>query len=212
MTFLILIIVAVLLIPPTLRQLNKAWNATPSGSYPRQVGIFAAAALSVCSPYLVWKTYDVITLFARVPKPLRSLWVDYRVEDSWGIGGPGDNETGFIVYHLTPDSTAWAKSQGATLGANLDAKDGEWLPTPIDDTLPERGWHDGYDDRNRPPHPADLAEYLVQYGFGIAVDKNWLAQANRAIRNPGSFYRYGQGGRVTIVAPAAGKIYVAYAG
>ena len=110
MTFLALSILAVLLIPDTMRELDKAWKATPAGRYRRRAGIVLAAALSVCSPYLVWKTQQTALIFGRVPKPLYALWLDYRVNKSWGFGLPGDNQTGFVVYRLTSGSTEWPRA------------------------------------------------------------------------------------------------------
>lgn len=195
-----------------MRGLQKAWNSKPEGGYRRRTGIILAAALSLSSPFLIWRAYEIKLIFARVPEPLQSHWIDYRVEKSWGIGGPGDNETGFVVYRLRSSSAEWARSQGATLDLSLNSKEGVWLPTPVDDLSPERGWHDAFDDRNKPVHQADFAEYLNRYGFGISIDKDWLARANHAARTSGSFYRYGRGGRVTVIDPSAGKVYFAYAG
>lgn len=61
-------------------------------------------------------------------------------------------------------------------------------------------------------HPPDLVEYLDKYGFSIPIEEGRLDEANKAIQSGGSFYSYGKGGSVTIVDPARGKVYFAYAG
>lgn len=208
MTFFLLIIFAVLLIPATMRELDKAWKATPAGGHLRRTGIVFAAALSVCSPYIIWKAHQITLIFAPVPKPLHALWIEYSVEKS---GGPGDNETGFVVYRLTSGSADWAKSQGAALDVALDAKDGIWTSTPVDDMFLESGKCDDDDDRNKPLCQANFGKYLNRRGYGVPVDKNWLARANHVARTPGSFYRYGRSGQLTIVDASAGKVYFAYA-
>ncbi len=211
MTFFLLIIFAVLLIPATMRELDKAWKATPAGAHRRRAGIVFAAALSVCSPYIIWKAHQITLMFAPVPKPLHALWIDYRVDNGLMVGLRSDGETGFVVYRLTSDSGDWAKGEGAALDVALDDKDGVWSSTPMDDMFLESGRCADNEDRNKPRCQADFGKYLSRRGFGISVDKNWLARANHAARTPGSFYRYGRGGQVTIVDPAAGKVYFAYA-
>lgn len=211
MTFLALIILSVLLIPDTMRALAKAWKVTPAGKYRRSAGIVFAAALSVCSPYLIWKAHQTALIFGAVPKPLYALWVNYRVDNGLQAGLRSDGETGFIVYRLTSGSADWAKRQGAALDVALDDKDGVWSSTPMEDMFLKSGRCDDDEDRNKPLCQADFGKYLSRRAFGISFDKNWLAQANYAARTPGSFYRYGPGGQVTIVDPAAGRVYLAYA-
>lgn len=190
----------------------RAWRNIPPGEPVRRSATVAALLLALCAPYLAYKAFELRHVLALVPKPMHVVWIDYRRQESWGIGGPGDNETGFIAYRLTVDSAHWAQEKAAQLSeAHQPGADG-WLPTPVDDTERARGWHDEYSDRHRAAHRADIAEYLEKYGFGISVDRRWLDQANRAARQSGSFYRYDRGGRVTIVDPAAGYVYVAYAG
>jgi hypothetical protein len=54
--------------------------------------------------------------------------------------------------------------------------------------------------------------FLGKFGFDIEVEDVLQNEVNKAVQSPGSFYSYGSGGSVTIVDPANGKVYFAYAG
>lgn len=125
---------------------------------------------------------------------------------------PGDNETGFVVYRLTERTTLWARSKGSRLGEALPGGRTSWHATPVDETGSRNRWHDYDSEAERHRHRATIREYLDTYGFSIPVEKGQDDEANRAIREAGSFYSYGRGGSVTIVDPARGKVYFAYAG
>lgn len=189
------------------------WRRAGPRQIARRAATFAVFLLALCAPYLAFKAFELRFVLARVPEPLDVAWIDYRHEEHWGIGLPSDNETGFVVYRLREGSAHWARSKSIRLPDELQHESNNpWLPTPVDEWNPGAQWHDEYSDRSRPAHPADVAEYLDRYGRGISVDRRWRDQANRAIRQPGSFYRYEGGGRVTIIDPAAGYVYVVYAG
>ncbi|PRH87057.1 hypothetical protein C5L14_10385 [Labrys okinawensis] len=157
-------------------------------------------------------------LLDRVPQPLQVAAVEYRLEESWGLGFmPGDNETGFVVYRLTGQSAKWARDQGSRLGGRLPGGTAQWHRTPVGDTGDER-WYP-HDDtlqmKGAAPgslHSPSIAEYLGRYGFFISIEKKRATEADQAIQAGGSFYAYARGGRVTIVDPARGKVYFAYAG
>ncbi len=135
------------------------------------------------------------------------------MEQSSGLGMPGDNETGFVVYKLTPDSVDWLRH--ASLPLALSVKPGDdWRSTPVDAIRGEHPWHPydgtkmGYDK----PHRTSVAEYLDQWGYEVSIDSGWLERANWLINSPGSFYRYGRGGSMTLVDPRHGRVYFFYAG
>ena len=169
------------------------------------------------SPYLTYKVFELHHVLTRVPEPLNAIWIEYRLEKSWGLALfrlPGDNETGVVVYRLTEGSAQWARSKGAQLPAYLarERRSGPWHPTPVVVEMSQnRGWH-----RHQEPrpidHPLNVREYLSRYGFEIPVQQRRIDEANRAIRTPGSFYRYGGGGSITVVDPVRGKVFFAYAG
>jgi hypothetical protein len=176
----------------------------------------------IASPYLALESEQHDSVHERVPQPLAVAAIEYRLEEYWGLGFmPGDNETGFVVYQLTDESAEWARQQGSRLGDMLEGTQGLWNPTPIDDSSNDhavRQWHP-YDhdpqmmSESRPRgHSPTIREYLEKYGFTIPIEEGKDDEANRSLQSVGSFYAYGKGGSVTIVDPARGKVYFAYAG
>jgi hypothetical protein len=192
------------------RRLNARWY---DWSWAKRLGFFGAGVVVFALPYLASKAWELNGVLARVPDPLHVSWIEYREEEAWGIGGPGDNETGFVIYRLTERSAAWARAQKAGLRDTLPGGASNWRPTPVAD-LDDGGreWHADDHDPLRPLHGPEIKEYLNKYGFGIRLDQRQVDQVNRAIRTPGSFYSYGRGGSITIVDPRHGKVYFAYAG
>lgn len=201
-----------------LRFLYWLWQRTRSGQNVRRGLIIATGVAFFAFPYISFKIYERAAVLARVPEPLKVAAIEYRLEQSWGIGGPGDNETGFVVYRLTDSSVEWARSCGAQLGSML-AGDSEtvWQATPIAEDHDRKTWHHYDDDPfmrvDRPKgHLATIAELLEAYGHTIDIEKGRDAEADQAIQTEGSFYSYGRGGSVTIVDPKRGKVYFAYVG
>jgi hypothetical protein len=197
-----------------LKWLRARWNVTDRTRPIRRVAIVLAGALAISSPYLVFKTFELWLVLSRVPEPLHVAWIEYRLEESWGIGGPGDNETGFVIYRLTGSSAQWAREQGPQLGRALQAESWRrWQPTPVKDRAEdEQRWHTDGDYSVGRAHRASLNEYLQHYGFPVPLEKGIDREFNDAIRQPGSLYSYGLGGSVTVVDPKRGKVYFAYAG
>ena len=197
---------------------RKVGNKPLPGRTTRR-GMITSLALSGLGTLLILtQSCDRQALLARVPAPLEVAQVEYRLEQSWGLGFmPGDNESGFVVYRLTEPSAQWARNQKSQLGKSLPGGSTRWHPTPVSH-VGNRDWHPHDDDtsmtltKGEPLHPVAIAEYLEKYGFTIPIEEGRDAQANQAIREAGSFYAYGRGGSVTIVDPARGKVYFAYAG
>lgn len=195
------------LMRPWVRAKPNSWRAKAVAT-----SLSVSAASVTISPYIAFKIWDRRATLARVPAPLEVAEVEYRLERAGGIG-PGGKETGFVAYRLTAASTRWARSHGGAIGRFLSGGQ-NWQATPI---IAKRGhpWHpyDG-DGSMGPigPHATNISEYLDQYGFSIPVDKARAAEFDRAIQAPGSYYQYGRGGSVTIIDPAQGKVYFAYAG
>jgi len=195
--------------------MKSRWSASTLRKLTRIALVLAAAAAAFHVVDYVMDRRDVL---ARVPEPLEVETIEYRLEQAWGLGFmPGDNETGFVVYRLTAPSAAWATAQGQDLRGQLPGGAQKWRPTPVDET--EVGaWHH-YDDEpvmmteTRPEtHRTTISEFLERYGFTIPIEQGRDAEANHAITSVGSFYALGRGGSVTIVDPARGKVYFAYAG
>ncbi|MBY5475638.1 hypothetical protein HFO86_36535 [Rhizobium leguminosarum] len=184
--------------------------------------IIALGLGAIALPYVAVQIGERNYVLARVPKPLEVAEIEYRLEESWGVGFmPGDNETGFVVYRLTDDSADWARKQGSQLGNMLEGAKAAWRETPVDDRSDETAisrWH--HYDRDpdmmtveRPKrHPATIFEYLEKYGSTISIEQRRDDEANQSIQSSGSFYSFGEGGSVTIIDPGRGKVYFAYAG
>lgn len=187
------------------RWLRTRWINADEGHRGERIAIVLAGALAVTSPYSLFKAYELHVVLARVPEPLHVSWIEYRLEEAWGIGLPGDNETGFVVYRMTAGSTDWARSKGRNLGSMLPGGSSNWRPTPVDDNSSRNRWHRNGD-------AANLKQYLGTYGFPIPLEDGRDIEFNDAVQHPGSFYSYGLGGSVTVVDPKRGKIYFAYAG
>ncbi|MBB2683026.1 hypothetical protein [Rhizobium sophoriradicis] len=202
--------------------LRRIWRRTQPNQVVLRSVIIACGLGAVALPYVAIKVSERNNLLARVPEPLEVAEIEYRLEESWGLGFmPGDNETGFVVYRLTNDSAGWARKQGSRLGDMLSGESGTWHETPVDDRSDQAAisqWHPYDSDpemmamERLQRHPPTIFEYLEKYGFIISIEKGRDHEADRAIQSSGSFYSYGKGGSVTIVDPARGKVYFAYAG
>ncbi|WP_174279410.1 hypothetical protein [Sphingomonas bacterium] len=185
------------------------WRRSDSPSSQCHHGcVLLATGVLVGGPVAAIKMVEHRIVLARVPDPLRVSMIEYRSEeDGGGVGLPGDNETGFVVYRLTADSARWARAQGLRLPGKLLPANADLRATPVDGEA-DHGWRAARGTSRSPP---TMATYLNRYGFGIDPH-GYDAEANAAIRSPGSFYTYGRGGSITIVDPGRGKVYFAYAG
>ncbi|NEI19804.1 hypothetical protein GUK30_10305 [Rhizobium leguminosarum] len=202
--------------------LRRMWRRTRPSQLLLRTLIIAFGLVVFASPYIAFKIKERNNVLARVPEPLEVAEIEYRLEESWGLGFmPGDNETGFVVYRLTNDSADWARKQGSQLGNMLEGAKGAWRETPVDDSSDQPAigrWHPYDRDPDmmaveRPKrHPPTIFEYLEKYGFTISIAQGRDHEANQSIQSSGSFYSYGRGGSVTIIDPGRGKVYFAYAG
>lgn len=188
-----------------------------SGDTRNSLLALAFAVALIATPFCAWKAFRAVAAAnaktQRVPNPLTVESTEYAVEQSSGFGMPGDNETGFVVYKLTPESVDWLGH--ASLPSALSIKLGDdWRSTPVDAARGKHPWHPydgagmGYDK----PHKTGVAEYLDQWGYDALIDSGWLKRADRLINSPGSFYRYDRGGSVTLLDPQHGRVYFFYAG
>lgn len=194
------------------RWVRKRWIDAGPERPARRTAIILAGALAVSSPYLLFKAIELPFVLSRIPDPLHVFWIDYRLEQSWGIGLPGDNETGFVIYRMTRRSAQWARNQGRNLPAMLPGGSRSWHPTPIAESDFDDRWtrHGGGPDPYGPP--PNLKRYLARLGFLIPLEDGRDVDFNSAIRHPGSVYSYGPGGSITVIDAKREKIYFAYAG
>lgn len=97
------------------RFFRMLWRWTRSDQIILRSLILLSAAALLASPVIAYKLYERAFVLGRVPAPLEVAEVEYQLEQSWGIGGPGDNETGFVIYRLDDASARWAVDQGQNL-------------------------------------------------------------------------------------------------
>lgn len=210
--FVLLLGLAVFVVLAPIWLVRKLVSHWPTWSGPKRLCVCGAVLAAMAMPVLAYKAWDYENAISRVPEPLRVARIEYREEQSWGIG-PGGNETGFIVYRLTDKSADWAKAKSTNLPDSLLDGTQRWLSTPVADHIDGNDrWH--HYDKGRPitPHGPDITEYLGKYGFDIPLDRMRVGEFNQAIRKPGSFYAYGRGGSITVIDPEHRKVYFAYAG
>jgi hypothetical protein len=125
--------------------------------------------------------------------------------------GPGANETGFAVIHLSEDGTARIAEGGipwlnAQPGGRIRA---DWQPTPV----PRDEFWMGRPDSAMGawPDPTVMA-VLDRYGHGFNPPLDHQTALDAALNAPGSFYAFGPGGLVAVVVPGRQRAYVFYAG
>lgn len=194
------------------RFFRMLWRWTRSDQIILRSLILLSAAALLASPVIAYKLYERAFVLGRVPAPLEVAEVEYQLEQSWGIGGPGDNETGFVIYRLDDASARWAVDQGQNLANALPGGSEMWSATPIDDVSESDKWHPDDDEGTTRPHQPNVREYLSKYGFEIDVEPTRQMEVDRALQTPGSLYSYGRGGSVTVVDPSRRKVYFFYAG
>lgn len=166
--------------------------------------------------------------YARVPMGLDVAGISYSKEESWGIGMPGDNETGIIVYRLD-DKVAKVLETGGLKAINELGKQGsdawtmddarrkrlydEWIATPY--TLREcasvRQGDDWVVDAKTCRYFPTLGAYLDRYGFGIEVDQTVRRDVDKALSTSGSYYSHSRSG-IFLIAPSLQKAVFFYAG
>nr|WP_145959123.1 hypothetical protein [Rhizobium sp. ACO-34A] len=202
-----------------IRMFLRLWKGFgPERRLSRGLVLLAAFMTLIVLPYALFRSSGDNSQESRIPRPLKMARIEYQLEESWGFGGPGDNETGFVIYQLTEESAGWARAQGSALATQLSQGARCWRPTPVekDAGTPDdlRRWTGPIQEEREEwaARKPNIADYLDLYGFTIPVEKARMIEADSAIQNPGSFYCYGRGGSLTIVDPGRGKVYFAYAG
>lgn len=147
-----------------------------------------------------------------LPSQLHVTSISYKHEECWcsGLGLPGDNETGVIVYPLPDDTVARIRNEGAAFFDGLGPKWRGWKTTPIATT--GRLWGPAPGARDHAADASPLDAFLNKWGFGIDVDPVVKSMIDRAIVGPDSFYVFRPGGLVVIVAPQAKSAFYIYAG
>lgn len=133
----------------------------------------------------------------------------YAKEEAWGIGLPGDNETGLIIFELPNRTSKKVMKNGIdylkTLKPGKKCSD-EWQETP---KLSNPYWFNREDQHDNTPN---IEHYLFRYGFYIPLDAKVIDQINQTIATPGSYVSYCRGGGAVLVMPKINRIALAYSG
>ena len=175
---------------------------------------FRTLLLCMVAVLLVWLVLEVMTYAGRLsllPTGVKAPFVIYARHQSWGIGSPGDAETGLIEYRL-------ARGEAARI-ARLDAKalaeqtGIAWAPTPVrpdavgyDTTFLTDGTGGQYPEGHRP----SIYDFLSYYGFPIGIGDDRAARIDDALNNPGSYIGHDDRDRLVILSPRIDRVIMAY--
>ena len=147
------------------------------------------------------------------PAYLKITKITYEKSKHWGIGGPGDNETGVLVYELPPQISKSIRTGGLAFLQRTEfehqhatkslAKPFVWYSTPINT---DEHWID------KPVNEIQIADFLTRWGYGIDIDSSVQASLNQVLGSKGNFYTPAWGGGIAIIAPSMEKAFFVYAG
>ncbi|MDD5160406.1 MAG: hypothetical protein PHI47_10170 [Sulfuricurvum sp.] len=161
----------------------------------------------IVAPYSWYKNYEQTFYLNHIPREMAVTNILYQKTESWGVFGPGANETGIIVFELPESSAKTIKNTGIDYFSILSLEDtprneyirqcGEWSETPM---------------KNDSNSSWILGNFLDQYGFGIAVDSNIEKKVNLAVSKSGSYFTNCRGSTILIVIPEINKVVMVYAG
>lgn len=132
----------------------------------------------------------------------------YAKEKAWGIGMPGDNETGLIMFELPNSASKNVMKDGINFLKTLHPGNkcsNEWQETP---QLTNTDWFNNESNAGIP----NVEHYLNRYGFGIPFDGAIIHDINQSIAMSGSYVSYCRGGGAVIVMPKINRIAFAYSG
>ena len=179
----------------------------------RRAALAIIASILLAAFALPWGGYRMLNHdwhLRLLPKSLGVTRVLYVEEKAWGFGGPGDNETGVIVYELPAEAARRIEADGLSYLSSLEHRY-PWSATPLqgdDDWL----LHDGLNEARPLGYRPRLADFLDRYGFSIPIEPRVLALADEALNTSGAYYASARGGGLLIVAPRARRVVLAYAG
>jgi len=200
--------VAAVLVYVTLSTISKTlFPAIPRQSTKGRIGLtLSTIAVIVLALGGAWSFHVYQFHLGLVPDGIRVSGISYVKEENFGFG-PGGNETGLLVFNLENQTVQEIQQQGMGYFAGLrngytaDA----WHQTPL---RINNQWASGADSAK----PPKIRDYLDKYGFILEFDPRILNEIDSALSSPGSYYVYGRGGLLIIVAPKFKKVYAPYAG
>lgn len=145
-----------------------------------------------------------------LPDSFGATVVSYSRSYASGFG-PGANEVGFSVIHLS-EAGALRIAKGGI--AWLNAQSGgrlrpDWSATPV----PRDTFWMGRPDSAIGAWPAPtVMAVLGHYGFDFQPPPEHQTAVDSALNSPGSFFAFGPGGLVAVLVPETRRAYVFYAG
>ncbi len=185
--------------------------------HPRVALVVLVAAVVGVPRYVDHLERQVI--LGHIPTELGPAVVVYDQQVSFGIGGPGDNETGVIAYDLPQLPVARLNQEGLAFLRALPSQSGNdvrgtgyhtWTTTPASDA----SWLHRRDDGNPDPSRGgpSLGAYIDRHGFAIEVDPKVEQAIDGALASPGAFLGRTRGGGVLLLVPHSRKAFFFYAG
>lgn len=166
----------------------------------------------ITSIYITYYHYEKEFDLSFVPDALGIHSVSYHKEESWGIGGPGDNESGILVYPLSNEISKQISEQGINFFRNIPPNTNQrdrdfrgyytnWSETPVKSTT---FW--AYRENSSKLY---ISDYVCRYGFCIDIDPIIETNANLIVNSTGNYYAYGRTGLI-IVSPKKNIVLYLY--
>jgi hypothetical protein len=157
--------------------------------------------------WAAWAVFAYQFAQGRIPERIEVTETLFQREESWGFGGPGDNETGLVVFALDEASARRLIEAGPRMNdpASIAAAMG-----PAE-SLRLGAWQRGtiLDDAGQ---PLRISEFLDKWGFGITIPDTTAREVDQILASNDIYHASGSGGALIIVAPAARRVVFAYAG
>jgi hypothetical protein len=178
------------------------------------------AAILVAVPWAGCQLYIRSHHLSFVPYGIAASNILYVEEKQWGIGLPGDNETGVLVYEMPEAVAEGLEAGGVGYLEQLPRKPqspppdfrgvySDWQETPV---VPDpRHWGSSDYEGTRYWVSPGIGDYLNKYGFPIPIDASIEAMINDAISKSGGYYAYGRIGMILLI-PRVRRIVYAYNG
>jgi hypothetical protein len=145
-----------------------------------------------------------------LPGSFEATRVSYSYSYANGFG-PGANEVGFSVIHLS-EAGAVRIAEGGISWLNAQPAgrlQPDWSATPVPRDEFWMGLHDSA--AGAWPDPTVRA-VLGRYGLDFDLPQEHQTALDAALNAHGSFYAFGPGGLVAVIVPQTQRAYVFYAG
>ena len=174
----------------------------------RRVGCLLVLVTVLAVPWFCWELYSYRYYQGWLPQGVDAPIVQYKKVATPGFG-PGGQDTGLLVMHMTDQSANLLEREGLVFLQNSRSSRANdyygWAGTPV---VPMWSGH-GEHSCGREP---GIAAYVDYGDFRCHLKASVVAEINRIISSPGAYYARGSGSRVIIVAPQHRKVIIAFNG